>query len=128
MIDSVTLLALKEALAKQQPNEALTLQEFGKILGQAVGKAGYSRSYVCQLLKGQKVITPRVEKAARILLLGVAGLDDAQLTDPMPRFEGGPLARMHAARAQGVSWQELYASDPDVRAFVDTLIELILRG
>jgi len=128
LIDSSSLLALKEALAKQQPSGALTLQEFGKLLGRAVGRHRFSRSYVCQLLHGQKVITPRVEQAVRILLLGMAGLEDVRLTDPMPSFEGGPVARMQAGKAEGIGWQELYVSNQDVRGFVDTLIELILRG
>lgn len=128
MLTCETFQSLKDALSERLGEGPLSLREFGKILGRAVDRRPYTKSYMSELLRGKKVITPRVEKAARILLLGVAGLDDARLTDPMPRFEGGPVARMQAARARGVKWQELYVGDQDVRAFVDTLVELILRG
>ena len=98
------------------------------MLGRAIGRQPYSRSYVFQLLHDVKPITPRVDHAARILMLGAAALDGRWLVDPMPIFEGGPIQKLQAAQEVGVSWQELYASDTGVRGFIDTLIDLITRG
>ena len=105
----------------------MTLREFGRMLGRAIGRQPYSRSYVHQLLHGDKPITPPVERAARVLMLGAAALDEDGLADPMPTFEGEPVEKMKAARAAGFGWQELYVRDAEVREFVDALMNRIVR-
>ena len=79
-----------------------------------------------QLLHGDKPITPPVERAARVLMLGAAALDGDGLADPRPTFEGEPIEKMKAARAAGFGWHELYVRDAEVREFVDALMNRIV--
>ncbi len=106
----------------------MTLREFGRMLGRAIGRKPYSRSYVYRLLRGEKPITPRIDRAARILMLGAAALGEERVTNPMPAFYGGPIEKMKAAQTANIEWQELYARDADVRRFVDTLVDMMIRG
>lgn len=128
MIDHITLQALKEALSEGRPDGSLTLREFGKILGRAVDRRAYSKSYVCRLLRGKEPISPRVGRAARVLMVGVAALDERSWMDPLPSFEGEPIKQLKEAREWGVGWWGLYVSNPEVRAFVDALVDIITRG
>ncbi len=91
-------------------------------------RQAYTRSYVHRLLSGAKPITSRVARAAHILTMGLATLDEHDWTDPLPTFAGSPVEKLKAARGEGVAWTELYAQDADVREFVDMLIDLITRG
>ena len=128
MVDPQTLRALKDNLSESRADGSTTLREFGRMLGRAIGRQPYSRSYVHQLLHGDKPITPPVERAACVLMLSAAALDGDGLADPMPTFEGEPIEKMRAARAAGVGWQELYVGDAAVREFVDALMNRIVRS
>ena len=128
MIVPQTLQTLKDILAEQQSNGSMTLEAFGQMLGNAIKRKPYSRSYLHHLLKGKKPITAQIDRAARILMLNAASMSERPLTDPMPIFDNGPIGKLKAAQAEGVNWQELYVADVGVRAFVDVLIEVLLRG
>jgi len=128
MITRISLIGLRETLSESSGNGQLSLSDLGRMLGRAANRYPYSRSYVSKLLKGQKPITPQVARAVRVLMVSVAALDEKDWIDPMPGFEGGPIDKLRAARVEGVNWQDLYASDADVRAFVDTLVDVIVRG
>lgn len=119
---------LRRAISENRGNGPITLREFGKLLGEAIGRRPYDKSTVCKWLNGTAPISARGAKAARIMAVGLAGFDGAVVGDPMPRFEGGPVARLKAGRDEGVDWQTLYVSDANVRNFIDTLVELICRG
>ena len=128
MITRDTLRDLLETLSCSRPDGPLSLQEFGEMLGKAAGRYRYSRSYMSHLLRGTFPITPRIAQAARILMLGVAAIDDRPWTDPFPTFSGSPVEKLKQAKEAEVPWQELYVQDANVRVFVDALIDLITRG
>jgi hypothetical protein len=48
--------------------------------------------------------------------------------DPPPRSAGRAIEKLKEAQASGVGWQTLYEADVDVRAFVDHLVDVIVRG
>lgn len=98
------------------------------MLGRAADRHPYSKSYISRLVRAKMPITPRVDHAARILMVSLAGLQERAWIDPLPTFEGGPVEQLKRARESGVSWQDVYARDADVRTFVDTLVEIISRG
>jgi hypothetical protein len=98
------------------------------MLGRAIGRKPYSKSYVHELLNGKRPITDRIDRAARILMLGAAALGEERVTDLMPAFDGSPIEKMKAAQKVGIEWQELYARDKEVRELVNTLVDLIIRG
>lgn len=123
-----TLQMLREALSDGRVDGPLSLREFGEMLGCAVGRQAYGKGYVSKLLRGKEPVTSRVARAARILIVGVAALNEWDWVDPLPTFEGGPIEKLKAARAEGIPWAELYAGDVNVREFVDTLVDLITRG
>ena len=123
-----TLQVLKEALSDGHVGGPLSLRDFGEMLGRAADRPAYGKGYVSKLLRGIEPITPKVTRAARILMVGVAGLDERDWVDPLPSFKGGPVEKLKAARSAGVAWAELYAGDANVREFVDTLVDLIARG
>jgi hypothetical protein len=124
LIDAQTLRNLRDRLSQGRADGPVTLREFGQPLGRTIGRQPYSRSYVCQLLHGVKPITPPIEQAARALMSTVETLDEGGWT----AREGQPLEKMRAARAAGVSWQELCGRDAEVRAFVDGLMDRIVRS
>jgi hypothetical protein len=128
MITRNALINLRETLSESSGNGQLSLADFGRILGKAAGRYPYSRSYVSKLLRGAKPITPQVARAARVLMVSAAALEVKDWIDPLPSFDGGPIDKLKAARAEGVDWQDLYATSADVRAFVDTLVDVICRG
>lgn len=128
MIVPQTLQSLKDILAEQQGNGSVTLEALGQMLGNAIKRKPYSRSYVHHLLKGKKPITAQIDRAARILMLKTAAMSERPLTDPMPIFGNAPIEKLKAGQAAGVNWQELYVADADVRQFVDTLVGIIVRG
>jgi len=128
MITPNTLSDLVETLSQRAPDGKLSLTDFGQMLGKAANRYPYSRSYVSKLLAGTKPITPQVARAARAIMVSVAALDEKDWIDPLPSFTGGPIDKLKAAQAEGVSWQDLYATNADVRAFVDALIDFIIRG
>jgi len=39
-----------------------------------------------------------------------------------------PVEQLKRARKSGISWQDVYTRDADVRTFVDALLEMISRG
>lgn len=121
------LQALRKALSAGRDG-LLPLRPFGKLLGAAVGGRPYSKGWVSRLLRGKKPITDRVARAAHILTMGIAALDEHDWRDPLPTFQGGPVEKLKAAQGEEMHWTELYAQDQDIREFVDTLIELITRG
>jgi len=125
---STTLQSLRNALSEGLEGHPLTLKELGCLLGGAVERKPYSKSYVHALLNGNKPIIGQVERAARVLMVGLAALDERDWIDPLPTFKGGPIAQLKAARESGLSWQDLYTSNPDVRVFVDSLLDIITRG
>lgn len=125
---SAALQSLRNVLSERLEGGPLTLKEFGRLLGGAVERKPYSKAYVHALLNGNRPIIGQVARAARVLMVGGAGLDERDWVDLLPTFEGGPVGKLKAARAEGVPWAELYAGDADVRAFVDALIDLITRG
>jgi len=128
MITRISLIGLRETLSESNGNGQVSLSDFGRMLGKAANRYPYSRSYVSKLLKGQKPITSQVARAARVLMVSAAALDEKDWIDPLPTFDGGPVARLKAARADGIDWPELYAQDACVREFVDTLVDVIVRG
>ena len=115
-------------LSESSPDGLLSLSNFGRMLGRAANRYPYSRSYVSKLLAGTKPITPQVARAVRVLMVSAAALDEKDWIDPLPTFEGEPIEKLKAARSSGVDWQDLYARDANVRAFIDTLIDFIARG
>jgi len=125
---SATLQSLRNALSEGLEGNPLTLKEFGCLLGGAVERKPYSKSYVHALLSGNRPIIGQVERAARVLMVGLAALNERSWIDPLPTFEGAPVEQLKRARESGVSWQDLYARDAAVRAFVDALLEMISRG
>ena len=128
MISHEALTALKEALSANRLDGPLSLREFGEMLGRAADRGPYHKSTVSKMLRGKAPISARVERAARVLMVSVGGLDERGWIDPLPSFEGGPVAKLQGARAAGVDWRELYATDASVREFVDTLVDIICRG
>ena len=122
------LQALRTALSAGRVDGLLPLRAFGKMLGRAVDRRPYNKGWVSKLLRGKEPVTDRIARAAHILTIGLATLDEHDWTDPLPTFDGGPVEKLKAARGEGVAWTELYAQDADVREFVDMLIELITRG
>ena len=128
MLTCEALQALKEALSEGRAAGPLSLREFGEMLGGAVGHQAYGKGYVSKLLRGKTPISPRVAKAARVLMVGLAGLEERAWIDPLPTFDGAPVEQLKRASESGVSWQDLYARDAGVRAFVDALLEMISRG
>ena len=128
MVTRESLFGLVETLAQSAPAGELSLSDFGAMLGRAANRYPYSRSYVSKLLAGTKPITEQVARGARALMVSAAALEEKDWIDPLPEFSGGPVDKLRAARVQGNSWQDLYATDTDVRAFVDTLVDIIVRG
>ena len=128
MITRTSLISLREMLSESSPDGLLSLSNFGRMLGRAANRYPYSRSYVSKLLAGTKPITPQVARAVRVLMVSAAALDEKDWIDPLPTFEGEPIEKLKAARSSGVDWQDLYARDANVRAFIDTLIDFIARG
>ena len=128
MVDAQTLRALKDNLSESRTDGSMTLREFGRMLGRAIGRQPYSRSYVYQLLHEDRPITPPIERAARILRLGAAALDGPGLSEARPTFEGAPIGKLKEAHAAGVGWQEVYVRNTDVQRFVDALMSMIMRG
>lgn len=128
MITRTSLIGLRETLSESDDNGQLSLSDFGRMLGRAANRFPYSRSYVSKLLAGTKPITPTVARAVRVLMVSVAALEEKDWIDPAPTFEGGPVERLKAARAEGIDWQDLYATNGDVRQFVDALVDIITRG
>lgn len=98
------------------------------MLGWAVNQQPYGKSYGSRLLCGKLPITPRVERAARILLSGMEATDERCMGGSTPIFESEPIEKLEGARAGTLGWQELYASNAKVREFVDTLIDIIIKG
>lgn len=127
-VTRTSLFELRETLSQSGGNEHLSLADFGRMLGKAAGRYPYSRSYVSKLLQGTKPITEQVARGARVLMVSVAALEEKDWIDPIPDFQGGPIDKLKQARAEGVEWQDLYATNADVRAFVDTLVDVIVRG
>ena len=123
-----SLIALRETLSQSSPTGKLSLTEFGRILGKAARGFPYSRSYISKLLTERKIITPQVARAARVLMVSAAALEQKDWMDPPASFDGGPIAQLKKAKTEGVSWQGLYASNAEVRAFVDALVDVIVRG
>ncbi len=121
------LQALREALSAGRDG-LLPLRPFGKMLGLAVGRPPYHKGWVSRLLRGKKPITDRVARAAHILAMGLATLDEHDWRDPLPTFQGSPVDKLKAAQHEEMHWTELYAQDADIREFVDMLIDLITRG
>jgi len=128
MITRDTLCDLLETLSQSRPDGPLSLREFGEMLGKAARQYPYSRSYVSKLLRGQKPITPKVASAISVLRLAVAAMDDRTWTDPFPTLPGSPIEKLKQAREADIPWQEMYLQDANVRAFIDSLIDLITRG
>jgi len=128
MLTCETLQALREALSKGRTDGSVSLREFGEMLGRAADRWPYSKSYVSKLLRGKSPITPRVERAARILMVGAAGVDERPWADPFPTFSGSPVEKLIQAKKAEIPWQEVYVQDVEVRTFVDALLELITRG
>lgn len=128
MITRQSLLGLRETLSRSAPHGELSLSDFGRMLGRAADRYPYSRSYVSKLLAGTKPITPQVARAVRVLMVSAAALEEKDGVDPGPTFRGEPVNKLKSARSSGVDWQGLYVQDPEVRAFVDALIDLITRG
>lgn len=128
MITRDMLCDLLETLSCSRPDGRLSLREFGEMLGKAAGRYPYSRSYISHLLRGTFPITPRVAEAARILMLGVAGIDNRPWSDPFPVFSGSPVEKLMQAKKAEIPWQEMYVQDANVRSFVDALVDLITRG
>ena len=128
MVTRVSLISLRETLSESGGSGEISLTDFGRMLGRAANRYPYSRSYVSKLLAGTKPITPQVARAARVLMVSVAALEKKDWIDPLPGFTGGPIDKLKQARAEGVSWQDLYATNAGVRAFVDTLVDVIVRG
>ena len=56
------------------------------MLGQAVGRRLYGKAYVSMLLSGKALITSQVVEAARLPMVGAAGLDGDAWGDPLPTF------------------------------------------
>ena len=127
-VTHASLKELRETLSQSGDMDGMSLSDFGRLLGKAANRYPYSRSYVSKLLAGTKPITPQVARGARVLMVSAAALEEKDWIDPLPRFEGGPIEKLKAARADGVEWQELYATNADVRAFVDTLVDVVVRG
>lgn len=128
MITRMSLIGLRETLSESGDSGQLSLSDFGRMLGRAANRYPYSRSYVSKLLAGTKPITPQVARAVRVLMVSAAALEEKDWIDPLPRFEGGPIEKLKTARAEGIDWPELYARDANVREFVDTLVDVIVRG
>jgi len=128
MITRQSLLDLRETLSRSAPHAELSLSDFGRMLGRAADRYPYSRSYVSKLLAGTKPITPQVARAVRVLMVSAAVLEEKDWVDPGPTFRGEPVNKLKSARSSGADWQGLYVQDPEVRAFVDALIDLIARG
>lgn len=128
MITRDMLRELLETLSQSRSDGRLSLREFGKMLGKAAGRYPYSRSYISHLLRGTFPITPQIARATRVLMLGVAGIDDRPWSDPFPVFSGSPVEKLKQAKEAEIPWQEVYVQDAHVRSFVDTLIDLITRG
>jgi hypothetical protein len=124
LVDAQTLRNLRDSLSQGRAKGSITLREFGQLLGRAIGRQPYSRSYVHQLLHGVRPITPRIEQATRVLMSTMETLDEGGWVDS----EGQPLEKMRAARAAGVRWEELYGTDAEVRGFVDGLMDCIVRS
>ena len=98
------------------------------MLGKAAGRRPFGKGYVSKLLRGKTSISPGVAKAARVLMVALAGLEERGWIDPLPTFKGSPIEQLKRARESGLSWQDVYTSNADVRAFVDSLVEIISRG
>jgi len=128
MITPETLSNLREALSQNEYGRRISLTEFGRMLGRAANRYPYSRSYVSKLLAGTKPITPQVARACRVLMVSAAALDEKEWVKPLPTFDGGPVAMLKAGKESGIAWQDLYATNADVRAFVDTLVDVVTRG
>jgi hypothetical protein len=128
MITRNILSSLLEVLSQSAPGGKLSLTDFGAVLGRAAKRYPYSRSYISKLLAGSKPITPQIARAARVLMVSAAALQEKDWIDPLPAFDGVPVAKLKAGREAGVAWQDLYATNADVRAFVDTLVDIIVRG
>jgi len=128
MVTRELLLELLETLSQSRADGPVSRAEFGQMLGKAGGRYLYSRSYVSKLLHGKVPITPQIEYAARILMIGMAGMGERIWSDPFPIFQGGPVSKLQQAKETGVRWQEIYVQDAQVRSFVDALIDLIIRG
>jgi len=128
MITPESLQLLRERLSDEGGDGAVSLAQFGKLLGGAIGRYPYSRSYVSKLLAGKAVITPRIAEAAQALMVYAAVQKANGGSEGRPSFDGQPIEKMKAAEAQGIGWQELYAQDAGVRQFVDALMNVILGG
>lgn len=128
MVTVNSLSGLLETLSESAPDGKLSLTDFGRMLGQATNRPPYSRSYISKLLAGTKPITEQVARGARVLMVSAAALEEKDWIAPIPDFQGGPIDKLREARAEGVEWQDLYATDTDVRLFIDTLVDVIVRG
>lgn len=123
-----TLSELQERLSEGHDNGHVSLAELGRLLGKAGRGFPYSRSYMSKLLSGSKPISPKLAYAARLVMIGLAAMDERLWSDPFPTFEGRPVEKLQQAQEEGTDWTSLYVWDTEVRAFVDALIELIVRG
>jgi hypothetical protein len=128
MITVNILSDLVETLSQSAPDGKLSLTDFGRLLGQAAGRPPYSRSYISKLLAGTKPVTDQVARGARALMVSVAALEEKDWIDPIPEFQGRPIDKLRQARESGLHWQDLYATNADVRLFIDTLVDVIVRG